>query len=237
MDAGDAVDVRRDVVEHGRRVPEVPGVELEPERRAAARVCDQLEGGGDRARDRPLLAAVRLVGLEREPRPGEVGLGRERAQCADDDLTSRIGIEACSRPGQADDAGGAERGQPVDRGADRVDPLLRILGPPSSGSGRGDGIAGTADAASSPLDSNASSTAPSFPSSGSFSSQIPTPSRPAPAYAARSSSKLAGNVEICEMEKRGPGRRFRRAIFPQWSGPPGGAAAEPLQDRSATREP
>ena len=72
-------------------------------------------------------------------------------------------------------------------------------GPPSSGSGSGEGTSGTAEAASSPLAASASS-APASPPLRSFSSQIPIPSKPAAAYTARSSSKLAARVVISEIE-------------------------------------
>ena len=101
-------------------------VELEPERRMAARGLDQLDRLGDRGRDRPLLAAVALVRLERDRDAGQLRLGGERAQAVGDDRARVVGIEAEPRAGQADDAARAEGREPVDRRAERVDALGRI---------------------------------------------------------------------------------------------------------------
>ncbi len=70
---------------------------------------------------------------------------------------------------------------------------LGSLGPSISGSGRIDGIAGTADARPSPEASSASSAAAS---SSTFSSQIPIPSAPAAAYADTSSTNDDVSVVI-----------------------------------------
>ena len=91
-----------------------------------ARVADQLERVGDAARDRPLGGAVGLVGLERDPDAGELGLGGDRAQAVDDDLAGPVGIEVAAGAGQADDPRRRECGQAVDRGAEGVDALLRV---------------------------------------------------------------------------------------------------------------
>ena len=73
-------------------------------------------------------------------------------------------------------------------------------GPSINGSGRIDGIAGTAAARPSPDAPSASSAASS---SSSFSSQIPIPSAPASAYARTSSANDEVSVLICEIEKGG----------------------------------
>ena len=62
--AGEAVQLSGDVVVERRRVPEVPDVELDPERRRIARVAEQVDRLGDRRDDRPELTAVALVRLE-----------------------------------------------------------------------------------------------------------------------------------------------------------------------------
>src|SRR6266700_2228025 len=75
-------------------------------------------------------------------------------------------------------------------------------GPPNKGSGRIDGMAGTAGPESSPLASSNSSASASSPSA-SFGSQTPIPSRPAATYERTSSAKPAFRVVICETERRG----------------------------------
>src|SRR5688572_3754874 len=75
-------------------------------------------------------------------------------------------------------------------------------GPGSRGSGRIEGTAGTQLVAASPLARNAATCSPSRPST-SLISQMPMPSTPARAYAARSSSKLAGSVVNSQTAKRG----------------------------------
>ena len=94
MDPGEAVDVLGDVVQHRLGVPDVPEVELQPERRRVARVADQLERFRDRRHDRPVRAAVSLVGLERDPQPERLGLGAERPQPVDDDPARLVRIAA-----------------------------------------------------------------------------------------------------------------------------------------------
>ena len=60
MDAGEVVCVTLDLVVQVRRVPEVPHVELDPERGRVSRVADQLDRFGDRGDERPLLAVSHL---------------------------------------------------------------------------------------------------------------------------------------------------------------------------------
>jgi hypothetical protein len=64
MDPDETADLAFDVVVERRRVPKVPRVELDPERRRVPRVADQLHRFGDRRDERPLSATDALVGLE-----------------------------------------------------------------------------------------------------------------------------------------------------------------------------
>jgi len=90
MNTCDAVDLAPDVLEQGRRVPEVPRIELEPERRLIAGVPDQLDGLGNGGRDRPLGTAVSLIRLQRDPDTGKSGLARKCAEPVDDDLMRAV---------------------------------------------------------------------------------------------------------------------------------------------------
>ena len=156
----------RDVAAEVGRVPEMPDVELQPERGRPAGVVDQLERLGDRAwrsstprrrragRARARSACRRARPRRRATRRPSTTVSRARPGRARG--PSRSGRR--SRARRTRRAGGwtrrARRGAPPDRS-----------GPPSSGSGRIEGIVGTAEAASSPLRSNASSAAASSPSS------------------------------------------------------------------------
>jgi hypothetical protein len=97
----------------------VPHVELDPDR-IRADLVDQLRGLAERVHDRPALDALALERLEREPPAEAFRLARDLAQAGDDG-------RAVAGAGQRDDAARAERGEPLERGEDRVDALARVL--------------------------------------------------------------------------------------------------------------
>ena len=59
--------------------------------------------------------------------PARSASARDRAQAVDDRGARVVGVAIAGRAGEADDRGRAERGEPVDRCADGVDPLLRVV--------------------------------------------------------------------------------------------------------------
>jgi hypothetical protein len=111
----------RDLVEHAGRVPQVPRVELDPDR-GRADLVDELDGVGERVHDRPVLDPLALERLERDPQPQPRRLGRDLAQAVDD-------RRAVARPRQADDPARAERREPVERAEDGVDAFARVVRP------------------------------------------------------------------------------------------------------------
>ena len=92
----------------------------------ASGVLDQRDRLGDRGCDRPLGAALCLVGLDRDPHAGELGLGGERSEPVDDDLARSSGSRPSPVPVRQTMPPGPKRGEPVDRRAERVDPLGRV---------------------------------------------------------------------------------------------------------------
>src|SRR5579884_331416 len=120
VDAGEAADVLGDVVEDAGRVPQVPRVELDAERRRVAGVPDQLDRLPERGDDRPLRRVEALVGLERDRQPEALRLAGERAQAVGDGRPRVVRVAAGAGAGQADDPGRPERREPLERGAERL---------------------------------------------------------------------------------------------------------------------
>src|SRR5439155_21278063 len=89
----------------------------------------QLAGVAERVHERPVLDAPALERLERDPDARPHGLGRELAEAVDDEGPRVVGAAAAGGPRQAEDRGGLERGEPVQRGAERVDPRPRAVRP------------------------------------------------------------------------------------------------------------
>ncbi len=106
----------------------MPDVELQRQCRQIARVADQLQRLGDRRDDRPLLATVALVRLERDSQVERRGLRGDLPQPLNDDPARSVRIAPGAGAGQADDPARPKRRQPVQRAEDRVDALPGIIG-------------------------------------------------------------------------------------------------------------
>src|SRR3954470_7249360 len=133
VDPDEAIDVLRDLVEDIWRVPQVPRVELDPQRRMIGLV-EQLHGLTDRGDHRPVLAPDPVHGLEADPHPGALRLVRDRPQAGH----HRVPVVAGTC--EADDAAGPKRRETAHGGADRIDSLVRIGRPfhQRQGENRGD---------------------------------------------------------------------------------------------------
>ena len=102
------------------RVPEMPAVELDAERGTVG-VLEELDGLGKGRDHRPVLPADAVDRLQTDTHTCTRGFVPDRPQSFDD------GVAIVARSRQANDAAGLERGEPVERRADRLDPLLRLL--------------------------------------------------------------------------------------------------------------
>ena len=121
------MSVRADVVEHVRSVPEVPGVEEDPH--GHSDLLEQVDRIREVVDHREVVPRRRVDGLERDAH-ADLGTGsRNLAKPLDDDLPRLLRIAATDRPGEAEHGGRVECREPPDRGAQRLDPLLRIVRP------------------------------------------------------------------------------------------------------------
>ena len=173
-----------------------------PQRGRAARVADQLDRLGDRGRDRPVLATVALVRLERDPQTEPLRLGGDLPQAVDDDARASSG-RGRARSGQADDAAGAERREAVERAQDRVDALA--AGPRAAEEAA---AAGSRARPEPPTPSRARSRGAARAPRRRGPRRASAPRRrsrraPRRRTRARSSAKLAVSVVICDIETRG----------------------------------
>src|ERR687895_292746 len=104
VDARDPVDLGGKVIFETLGVPQMPDVELDADRVRHPRLLDQLHGLRDRVHDRPLLAAVPAVGLERDPQAERARLRRDPPQTLDY-------VRALTGAGEQDDRTRLERGE------------------------------------------------------------------------------------------------------------------------------
>ena len=120
VDADDAVAVALDLLE--RLVPEMPGVVHQPDVRAAG-LRDQLRRLVERADDRPEVSELLLDRLHGDPDADRRGRIGDVPDALDDGLPILAGA------GQEQHRVRLERREAPDPGADRLDPLRRILRP------------------------------------------------------------------------------------------------------------
>ena len=128
MDAGEPVGVALELGEEVGRVPQVPRVEDEPDV-GDARLVGEVGRLLERRDERPVVAEGGAHRLQRDRDPVPRGLLGNVPQPFDDDLPRLVLVQVAGRPGQADDRGRLERREPADARADRLDALLRRLGP------------------------------------------------------------------------------------------------------------
>src|SRR5947209_5273023 len=127
MDADEPADLALDVVRQRVGVPQMPGVELDPEC-GAPDGLEQLDRLGDRGDHRPVLSADAVHRLETDSNAGQHGLLADRPKPLEDDVPRPIGVAVSGGPGQADDTTGTERSQPVQGRTDGLHALLRLAG-------------------------------------------------------------------------------------------------------------
>src|ERR1700675_2001146 len=102
------VGVRLDFLDEPGGVPDVPAVEVDAER-GPARVIQQIDRFGEGRDHRPVLGADAIDRLETDAQTESCGFLAYRLQPFDD----RVAI--LTRPSQANDAAGLERGETVQR--------------------------------------------------------------------------------------------------------------------------
>ena len=196
---------RCDVVRERRRVPEVPDVELDAERGRVARLLDQLDRLGDRRGDRPVLAAVALVRLERRSAGrGAAASRRERPQAVDDGRSRvvRVAPAARCRSGRRCRSGGTARAGGATRRAPRRARPGRRARRAAAAAGS-TGRAGRPTRDSSPDASSSSSASASSPSGElHLPDADPVERRPRRRRGRRPRS-CAASVVTCEIEMRG----------------------------------
>ena len=165
----------RDLVQQVRRVPEVPDVELDADRRCSRpRRSARPPRRAWRSNDQFSIPS-RWNGSSASRTPALSASRASVAQPVDDDRAASPGSRSPG-PVKQRTADGSNRASRCERAQSDVDPLAADRpGPGSSGSGRIDGTAGTAVAEPSPLAASCSSASSSGPSP-SFSSQMPIPS-------------------------------------------------------------
>src|SRR6266540_6820446 len=114
MHTDEATYMLRDLLDDIWRVPEVPCVELDSERRMVGLV-EQLDRFAERRDHRPVLAPDAVDRLEPDAHARALRLVADRTQPFDDRVSVLTG------PGETNDAGRMKRGEPVHGRADRID--------------------------------------------------------------------------------------------------------------------
>src|SRR5204863_3229979 len=104
VDAGETTHMAPDLLEHLWRVPQVPGVELHPERRMVGLV-EQRSRLRERRDERPVLAADTVDRLEADAHSHALRLAGDRTQAFDD------GVAVVTRPGETDDSARMKRSE------------------------------------------------------------------------------------------------------------------------------
>src|SRR5438445_496975 len=99
MDADEPADLALDVVRQRVGVPQMPGVELDPEC-GAPDGLEQLDRLGDRGDHRPVLSADAVHRLETDSNAGQHGLLADRPKPLEDDVPRPIGVAVSGGPGQ-----------------------------------------------------------------------------------------------------------------------------------------
>src|SRR2546430_6958273 len=128
--------VARDLLEQPGRVPEVPDVELDPDR-VAAYLLEELGGIPEGVQDRPALDPLQLERLDGQPQAEPLRLARDLAYAADRGL-------AVARAGEAEDRRRLVRPENLERAQQRRHPPApgggaRQQPPPMHGTDRRDG--------------------------------------------------------------------------------------------------
>src|SRR5438067_5000717 len=112
--------VARDLLEQPGRVPEVPDVELDPDR-VAADLLEELGGIPEGVQDRPALDPLQLERLDGQPQAEPLRLARDLAYAADRGL-------AVARAGEAEDRRRLVRRENLERAQQRGNPLAHGVG-------------------------------------------------------------------------------------------------------------
>ena len=172
----------------------MPHVELDAER-GRADLLDDRGGVPERVEDRPALDAFRLERLERDAQVELLRFGRYFAQAAERG-------RAVARAGEAEDGGGLECREPVERAEDRVDSVTRIgrAGEEWQRQDRGDGRDGGGRAEAALAQERERVVVGTV-----AELQLPDadPVQAGGAYVRTSSAKPAASVLTCETEIRG----------------------------------
>ncbi len=127
LDGDEAVAVARDLVLERRRVPQVPGVEDEPDVRAG--LVDERGGVPERGHERPVLLLVARHRLEPDGNAEPRRLVGERAQPLGERRTGLVFAEVSRRPGRADERRRLKGRQAPHPRHDRLDPLPGVARP------------------------------------------------------------------------------------------------------------